>query len=220
MPKIKFITTASDLNRCGELIRSLKRFEWDFHVERHEWTGFGSKLIACREALEKLPSDYTHFIYGDSYDSFVLGAPGELYGKVQDWESIIHSAEKANYPHPEKVYPETGVSHAWKYLNGGGFFAPVTLWKQYFDAMPCPRELNDQVYQTDRYLINNPGCIKLERDCDIFQCYSFIDEGTPNGNDGDFAYANGRLLNMVTHTRPLLIHGNGKTPLDRIYNLI
>lgn len=218
MPKIKFLTTASDPSRCFQLERSLKRFDYDYHIEMHHWTGFGSKLLAARRALDELlKQGYTHFIYGDSYDSFVLGPMSEIYGKVQDWGSIIHSVEKANYPHPNKVYPDVGISHSWRYVNGGGFFAPIEKYIRAFDACPCPADLNDQVYQVDMYL---QGLSTLERDCSIFQCYSFIDEGTPGGNDGDFAYANGRLFNMVTRTAPVLIHGNGKTDMSRIYNLI
>jgi len=218
MPKIKFLTTASDINRCSQLIRSLKRFDYDYHIQLHPWAGFGSKLLATRDALPKLLSEgYTHFIYGDSYDSFILGPMSEVYGKIQDWDSIIHSTEKANYPHPHKVYPDVGISHPWKYVNGGGFFAPIELYMKTFDEMPCPATLNDQEYQVDMYL---RGKSTLEKNCEVFQTYSFIDEGTPGGNDGDFAYVNGRLVNMVTHTMPILIHGNGKTPMDRIYNLI
>lgn len=218
MPKIKFLTTASDINRCSQLVRSLNRFEYDYHIELHTWTGFGSKLIAARRALDKLENEgYTHFLYGDSYDSFVLGPMSEVYGKVADWESLIHSTEKANYPHPDKVYPDAGISHAWKYVNGGGFFAPIDRYKKLFDSCPCPADLNDQIYQVDQYL---SGQSKLEIAPDIFQTYSFIDEGTPGGNDGDFAYANGRLMNMVCKTTPTLIHGNGHTDMTRIYNLI
>lgn len=221
MPKIKFLTTASDLGRCAQLERSLKRFDYDYKIVQHGWSGFGSKLIATRNALDALKAEgYTHFLYGDSYDSFVLGPMSEVYGKVKRWDAIIHSTEKANYPHPSKVYPEVGIDHAWRYLNGGGFFAPIDLYIQMFDSNPCPPQLNDQEYQVDAYLNDKTGLDTLELVPEIFQTYSFINEGTPGGNDGDFAYVNGRLINMVCNTTPILIHGNGKTPLDRIYNLI
>lgn len=213
--KIKFLTTATDLSRTTQLKRSLDYYDWDYKIVQHTWTGFGSKLIAARNALPALKDEgYTHFIYGDSYDSFVLGPMQELHLKVPDWNKQIHSTEKANFPHPNKMYPPSAVPHSWRFLNGGGFFAPIDLYMQIFDSNPCPAQQNDQEYQVDMFLNQKGNDIQLEKGCDIFQCYSFIDE------DNDFKYGDTTLFNNITGTFPLLIHGNGHTPMDRIYNLI
>lgn len=225
MPKIKFLTTASNVGKCAQLKRSLEYFEYDYKIALHAWEGFGSKLIATRTALNELRKQgYSHFVYGDSYDSFVLGPMSEISGKILDFETILHSAEKANYPHPDKVYPEVGCVKPWQYLNGGGFLAPVDLWIELFDKRPCPPQLNDQVYQVDGYLANQAsGKETLEKDCSIFQTYSFINEANADG-PGDFQYIpgkfNGRLYNTVTKTFPVVIHGNGHTDMSRIYSLI
>lgn len=217
--KIKFLTTATDLSRTTQLVRSLKYFGYDYQIVQHAWTGFGSKLVAARNALTQLFNDgYTHFVYADSYDSFVLGAVSDIVHKYKDTSSIVHGCEKANYPHSEFVYPEPLNSNPWKYLNGGNFIAPIELYLKIFDECPIPDwHTNDQVYQRDQYVkYAKTGEIKLEKEPSIFQCYSFIDE------TNDYAYlpSVSKLFNKVTSTFPTIIHGNGKTDMTRIYNLI
>jgi hypothetical protein len=61
--------------------------------------------------------------------------------------------------------------------------------------------------------LNNPDDKVLDYNCEVFQAYSFI-------ADDDFAYNNNRLENLKTKSTPIFIHGNGKTNMDNILNLL
>jgi hypothetical protein len=53
----------------------------------------------------------------------------------------------------------------------------------------------------------------LDDGCILFQCYSHI-------ADDDFEYDYGRLKNLKTKTFPIFIHGNGRTDMSKIKELL
>lgn len=198
------ITTTSDKSKCGNLIKSLEKFGYDYHIIEHNWYGFLSKLHETYKYLKT--SNHTHFLYTDAWDTVALGP--EL--KIPD--GLLFSAERACYPHPEKasLYPE--VSSPWKYVNGGGFCGEVAAFIKLYELHKPESELNDQVWLTDMYL-KGYDWIKLDTNCEIFQTVAFCPES-------DFEVEEGRIKNTVTGTKPLFFHGNGHTPINWIYDLL
>ncbi len=71
---------------------------------------------------------------------------------------------------------------------------------------------DDQWYFSMQYLFGR-WPINLDNNCDVFQCYSFIE-------DGDYTVAEKRVLNNKTGTMPLFFHGNGKTDMTKINELL
>jgi procollagen-lysine,2-oxoglutarate 5-dioxygenase len=207
--RIKLITTASDISKTGKLVESLQRHNWPYHVIQHEWKGFGSKIIETYNYLKT--SDVTHFFYADSYDSYVIGTMGEALSKIKDFSKMLWSSEKACYPHPQlaSMYPES--TSEWKYLNGGGWFASKESFiKMVEDEMPSYLTV-DQVYFTNQLLTKKS--MSLDYSCDIFQTIAFCDL------DKEFEFERGRMYNKQTKSWPIIIHGNGHTPMERIYDI-
>lgn len=206
--KIKLITTASDWSKTLKLQESLERHGWDFHIILHDWRGFGDKILKTYEYLKE--SDVTHFFYSDSYDTYVLAPMEEAISKLRG-RDMLWSSEKACYPHAQlaEMYPEN--PSPWKYLNGGGWFASKEAFMRMVeDDMPSHLTV-DQVYFTNQLLTKKN--ITLDYDCEIFQTIAFCDF------DKEFEVIRGRVYNKFTKQYPIFFHGNGHTPLNRIYEL-
>jgi hypothetical protein len=217
---LKLITTASDPSHPGwlQFKRSLDHFGWDYHLILHEYTGFNSKIVAFYNYLKDHP-EITHFIYADSYDSFALSTQKEVEDKFTNWDGLTYSVEKACWPYEDWAieYPESPYPH--KYVNGGGFMGSVASFIKMYESNPImtSEAINDQVWAADIYLRRNDGSLRLDRECNIFQTIG-------HSGDGDFAILNfdnqKRILNTFTMTCPCIIHGNGHTPMDWIYDLL
>ena len=219
--KIKTITTASNEARCHQLKRSLNYFDYDYHIIIHPWQGFLGKLHETYTYLKHLEG-YTHFLYTDAWDTFALQPPMVMYERMPD--GFMLSAERACYPHPEKatLYPDN--LSPWKYVNGGGWCGEISAFLAIYEANPPKKELNDQVWLTDRYLASctppsplgegrGEGLIKLDYTCTIFQTIAFCPES-------DFKTEGHEITNTFHNTRPIFFHGNGHTPMPHIYKLL
>lgn len=217
--KLKLITTASDPNHPGwlQFKRSLDHFGWDYHLIVHEYTNYNDKIIALQNYLKAC--ELTHFIYADSYDSFVLAPLKEVEDKYNQVASLMYGLEKACWPHGEKAdkFPEGPYPH--KYVNGGGFVGPVESFLDLLIARPIHEAMNDQVWAQDNYIKHSPytNKIVLDRDCSIFQTMAHTD---PSEFDILLIDGENRLLNRHTKTLPVIFHGNGHTNIDWVYNLL
>jgi hypothetical protein len=212
--KVKLITTASDTNHPGFLMlkKSLDKFGWDYEVLNTTYTAFGTKMVNAYQYAKQ--TDCTHLFIVDGYDVVVLGTMEEVLSKIPDKECILFNSEKAAWPYEQwgMLYPS--VFSEWKYLNGGACFVEVNRFIKLFEASGITHESNDQVnlarlYITEREKHN----MKLDNGCKCFQSYAFISED-------DYDYQDGRLLNYKTATTPVIIHGNGKTNMDKVYDLL
>jgi len=219
--RIKVVTTASDPNHPGlkQFERSLKFFNVPYHIIIHEWKGFGSKMIETYNYLKRNPDKLTHFVYADTYDSFVLGSMYDICDQIKDWDAILFQAEKACYPKPELQPKYPTHSSQWKYLNGGGWVAPVDDFLRMVENDFPALDVNDQAWSTDQFLkYHDTGAIKLDYKCSIFQSIAFEHE-----TDFTYLWQNdkyGNLINLETKSFPIIFHGNGHTPMEKIYALL
>jgi len=207
--KCKLITTCSDITKTELLQQSLKKHGWDYHIITHDWRGFGDKILKVYEYLVANP-DITHFFYSDAYDTLAVNKMEYALSKVEHKDLILMSAERACYPHPEKeaLYPKH--DSPWHFVNGGGWFANSQCFIEAVEANPLTVEVNDQVWFTDLFL-KYPQYVKLDYNCEVFQTIAFCPET-------DFELTD-KVLNTVSKSTPVFIHGNGHTPLDRFLPL-
>jgi hypothetical protein len=207
---LKVFTTTSDRSKCSQLERSLKHFNYDYHIVEHEWKGFLDKIHQAYKYLKGLEG-YSHFLYTDAWDTFALGK----IDKVPD--GLTFSAERACYPHPEKevLYPKH--DSPWHFVNGGGWCGEIKAFIEMYECCPPIDELNDQVYLTDRFLA---GWAKLDYNCEIFQTIAFCPESDFRRGKLFVDIEGFELWNTVTKTRPCFWHGNGHTPMQHIYDLL
>jgi len=207
--KLKLITTASDRSKCAELERSLKHFGYDYHIIEHEWSGFLNKIHYTYQYLKTLEG-YTHFVYTDAWDTFALRPQSE----IPLCDGLLFSAERACYPHPEKEYLYPLSESPFHFVNGGGWMGEISAFIKMYELCKPTNEINDQVYLTDQFLKHfRDGWIKLDYECNVFQTLAFCP-------DDNFKIEEGKLINTITKSTPILWHGNGHTPIDWVYKLL
>lgn len=210
---MKLITVASHLEVKGldDLVRSAQKFGWDIEVIHVPWRGFGTKLIETYNYFKQNP-DVKELIFVDAYDVLILSTPKEVIEKIQDRSKMLVSVEKACYPDSDLAskYPET--KYEWKYVNSGTYYAPREVFMELFEKDKPEYATDDQRWMTKRFLENRDK-INLDYDCEVFQCYSFI-------ADDDFAYYDQRVFNLKTVSMPIFLHGNGKTNMDKVLELL
>lgn len=209
--RIKVITTTSDLSKCYQLRRSLIHRGHDFHFIVHEWTGFLGKIHETYKYLKALEG-YTHFLYTDAWDTFAMAGPEDLADKMPD--GLLISAERACYPYPELADKYPAHESPWHFVNGGGWCGEIAAFIRLYEDQPPTVEMNDQVWLTNQFLkLYGEGWISLDYGCRMFQTLGFCPES-------DFEAAGGRIYNAVNQTYPSFVHGNGHTPMDKIYDIL
>jgi hypothetical protein len=209
------ITVSNDINNPGlqRLVDSTKKFKWDIVVINTPWRGFGTKLIETYNYLKANPA-LESFVFADAHDVVALSDPDEFNSILGPFEDkIITSCEKACWPEEELKWTYPASDSEWKYVNSGTYYAPSSLFIKIFESSPPEYHNDDQLWLTNRYLRQDGDDIQLDCWCYLFQCYSHI-------HDGDFSYENNRLQNLKTLRQPIFIHGNGRTDMALIDNLL
>jgi hypothetical protein len=212
--RVKLIATATDLSHQGlqMLKKSLDLFGWDYEILTGKYLAYGSKMVNAYNYAKQ--TDCTHLFIVDGYDIVVLGTMGEALQKVGHLDCILFNSEKGCWPYPEWAERYPAVNSDWKYLNGGACFVKTDLFVRMFEGNPIDHKDNDQVNLADIYLNNRDRYnMRLDTGCEAFQSIAFE-------RPGDFKYEGNRLINSKLNTLPVIIHGNGKTDMSRIYALI
>jgi len=187
------------------------------------FTGHGDTLRYDYEALLELKNSYSHVIYADGADSLFLKA-----FEVPD--VIIYSTEKAVWPptpamnqawlnYYKQIYQPINNGHTspWKFLNGGGWCGPIPLLIEFFERYGLNKyrgDINGQGEQAFAFLkaTSDNFPIFLDTQCNIFQTTGFE-------YPGDFQYDENGFKNLITGTEPCILHGNGRTLMDKFYKL-
>jgi hypothetical protein len=178
------------------------------------WFGWPSKLIGVIGLIRDLDPSYTHVMISDGADVVVL-APPEVV--MERWASFGHPWVFNAEPHiwsPGSFTPEqypTSQQYIYRYLNAGvsiGERAHVYEWFRRWtnDFTEDPQCIKgDQDWYAERFIRHYPEAIRLDHNCELFQCMC--------GSDGLCAIAPGHLYNRETDTDPLVIHFNGGTDI-------
>ena len=164
-----------------------------------------NKLKDLTRFLRHCRGHHTHLLYTDAYDSLVLGPLSSILRRFQEADTpLLMSAERTCFPGgpgrgPED-YPEAPTPY--RYLNAGGFIGRIDYLLDVLDQLgvdKVPDFGSDQAWWTDVYLGGRIE-MKLDHRCRVFQCL--------HASRGDLVLDNG-IINRVTGTRPLVLHGNG-----------
>jgi len=211
------ITVTNNPNHPGveRLTKSAEKFGWELYIVDAQWKGFGTKLIETYSFLINNPQ-IESFVFVDAHDVVVLGTPEEFNSNLElhtSPSSIVVSCEKACWPVAElaEAYPSRDVGE-WKYINSGLYYSNRNSFINLFESRPPIYEDDDQEWFTRSYLRNDYHIIR-DFNCILFQSYSHI-------SDDDFDYRDGRLINLKTNTAPVFIHGNGRTDMTLIDQLL
>ena len=214
--KIKVLTHASNQNEPGfqRWRQSMEHFKYDFTVlfdENFGWAKVYDTLY--KWCISDEAKEYTHILYTDSYDVVVVAGMSEVLEKYKDHTKAVFSTEKQCFPNigQEKYFTE--IQGEWKYINAGGSLFPIDVFIDFF--VYCPMgTTNVQEWCINNYGVNNQnGLLTLDNNCQIFQTIAFA-------YDKELIQIEDRLLNTVTGSLPIFLHGNGRTDMTLPNNIL
>lgn len=175
---------------------------YEFH---NRWRGnYANKLRTAFQASKEL-TDYTHILFLDAFDIVVLAGVEQIMKRFEKFNHpwVCNSEPNiwpAGYAHSFKAEDYPPCDSRWPFLNSGAYLAEREYLKECFERWEIPNRTDDQWYLTEKYL-HRPGCIKLDTNCELFQCLI--------GGWWAFESSPGRLHNNQTGTDPLILHHNG-----------
>jgi len=198
--RFEFLKSSADF--CGLEIN---------YITQSAWNGFYDKVQFTYNAIKNLPdTDIVCFV--DGFDVCAVGGLDEIVSKFKTYEcDMLFGAELNCWP-GEYIhrYPNQGIKNSYKYLNSGGFIGykkavmDLYTWKSLDEiAHICKTCGGDQGYFIEYFLANfGKKNMKLDSNVEIFQNMFSLDWN-------EIYIVNGRLVNMVTNTKPCFLHFNG-----------
>lgn len=193
---------------------------------------FGEQYRVIKTFVDEYKGDATHILYTDMFDSIALAPPSEVISKFKDLDcKMLIGVEKACFPNDERDkyhrienYPESPT--AWKYINGGGCIFEIEYFKELCNQHPFNNErMMDPDWLAELYL-SHPDQIKLDYQCEIFQCLAHSNQDEWERVNPIFAKGTmyehtvfDRIKNKATETYPIFFHGNGRTDMQWVYDV-
>lgn len=165
---------------------------------------YESKINELGVTINNLRNDFTHVLYTDFADSFFLSGLDEIIGKYQMFNSpLVVSGEQGIYP-----FPELDVlfdrSTTYPFMNPGNFIGEIPYVLDTLSALKTYSwvQNNDQAHWM---LGLKDGRIKVTVDTEarIFQAMAGLEWWDT------FEIEDGRVKNIVTGTKPCVVHFNG-----------
>lgn len=219
--KLIVLSTSNNLidGQHKPLEDSLTKHGYDYDLFLYGFI-FGEQYRVIRTWVDQYKGDATHCLYTDCWDTLALGPPTEVISKFKALDcKILIGVEKACFPNDERDkyhrienYPESPT--AWKYINGGGCIFDIEYFKELCNQHPFSNErMMDPDWLAELYL-SHPDQIKLDYQCSIFQCLAHS-----NPEDEWVKDIDNRIQNVTTKTKPIFIHGNGRTDMQWVRNI-
>lgn len=220
------------------MVNSFERFGYELAILNAEFP-YGRIYNNLVQLYRRAATGHETFIYSDGGDTFCqrpFTVPSD---------KLIWSTEKQCFPYPEmaKEYPKTRIKTDWKYLNNGGYCGSLELMIEFVDKYigKLPMQANCQLETMQAFIKAKKDGFPIELDyrCELFQTIAFDpqkpakgeainkasysihmdNKGKPKYTGTDFQIKKGLVINKMTKKTPAILHGNGRTPMQWIYNL-
>ena len=189
--------------------------------------GGGHKVVLFKEYLDKFEDDDDRLlVFSDCYDAVISCSPHEIISKYREIQKatncdVLFSAEALIWPDAtlDSRFPKQKTPY--KYLNSGGFMGSIKSLKKLTKSIVNSSD-DDQLYYQLEYLNSVEGKhelnIRLDAEAHIFQTLS------SHFYHINIDYNKSKVVNDLTNSRPMIIHGNGgpdsKMFLNKLCNYI
>ena len=165
-------------------------------------SGLGWKITLVQRELETYPENHI-ILFTDCYDVMLIAPPRELLHKYMEMQHpVVFSTESNCWPDEARAADYPPHDTPFRFLNSGGYIARAGHLREMLKSLNVSAHDDDQRVFTNIYL-EKPGSIKLDHECQIFQ--SLLEPG----DRLRWAPKPLRLQNVLTGTRPCVLHGNG-----------
>jgi len=175
-----------------------------------EFGGMTSKVHLLYRALVALAGSLKTVMFLDGFDTLVTAPASAILRTFRDFgRPLIFSAERNCFPEPDRSERYPPVPTPYRFLNSGTFIgnARYLLWLlARWDAAAWPADASDQLLLTDAFLANT-SALALDYECRLFQCM--------HSAEGDVEVDENGFRNLVTGTRPLIVHANGSSDMSK-----
>ncbi|XP_078044009.1 procollagen lysyl hydroxylase isoform X5 [Augochlora pura] len=177
--------------------------------------GGGYKINLLKKALEDYKGDKKKIIiFTDSYDVIFLGGLAKIVEKFKNMNArILFSAEGSCWPDKSLASKYPIATQGKRFLNSGGFIGYFSDIYDILHYAAIEDTDDDQLFFTKVYLdekLREKHNIKLDHKSDIFHSlYAAV-------ADVELKFEGGKasLINSVYNTKPLILHGNGRSKLS------
>lgn len=201
--------------------------EMGYEVAVNKAQGNGNVLRALYECYKRATTGHDLFVYSDGADTFIQKKFTKADEKYLE-DKIVYSAESNCYPDPTliKQYPKeyTSLKTRWQFLNGGNYGGNIDLMIQFIEKYGLNKLAANANGQHEQHLAflkakNDGFPIELDVECRFFQSTAF--DGMNEGRPEDSAFEimkSGKIKNKLTKTTPNILHGNGRSPMEWIWD--
>ena len=223
--------------KTKEMVSSFERHGYEVAVNtaKFPYGNIFKELVKC---YERAATGHETFVYSDGGDTYCqrsFDIPNDR---------LIWSTEKHCFPHPEiaEQYPNPRVKTQWKYLNNGNYGGSLELMLEFVNRYGLRDMPNNATCQHETMLAflkakKDKFPIYLDYKCEYFQTIAFdspdpksptpqdecypthVVNGKPKYTGTDFKIVDGLVVNKMTKKTPAILHGNGTTPMEWIYEL-
>lgn len=174
--------------------------------------GGGHKVVLFKKYLDQFDDDDERLIlFSDCYDAVVSGSPDQVLSKFNNIREntgcdVMFSAEALLWPDESIADQFPDVGTPYKYLNSGGFIGSIKSLKK-LTVQSIESSDDDQYYYQMEYLKSWRG----ESDLNIIlDDFAYIFQTLSSHFDQiKIDYDQSKVINELTDSRPLIIHGNG-----------
>lgn len=221
-----------------QMVNSFERFGYELAITKADFP-YGRIFNNLVQCYKRAATGHETFLYSDGGDTYCqkpFTVPSDR---------LVWSTEKHCYPKKElaEQYPKTRIKTDWKYLNNGGYCGNMEILLEFINKYigKLPMDANCQHETMVAFLkAKKDGFpIYLDYKCEIFQTLAFdpakpekggkIDKasysihrdkkGNPKYMGTDFEIKDGLVVNKMTKKTPSILHGNGTTPMEWVYEL-
>jgi GR25 family glycosyltransferase involved in LPS biosynthesis len=174
--------------------------------------GGGHKVVLLKQYLERFDDDDERLIlFSDCYDAVVSGSPDQVLSQFKYIQEntgcdVMFSSEALLWPDESIAdqFPVRGTPY--RYLNSGGFIGSIKSLKK-LTKQSIKSSDDDQYYYQMEYLKSCRGESELNI---ILDDFAFIFQTLSSHFDQiKIDHEQSKVVNELTNSRPLIIHGNG-----------
>ena len=192
-----------------------------------KWIGFGSKTVEIRDYLRRLPNDEV-VISVDPFDVLFLCGLNEIEEKFRHTLAPFLCGALRLGPFLRWVYGRefnrSGVQvphnpSGYDYLNSGTWISTAGYARWLIDRLEHefgmgPADM-DQEILTGIYG-SDPSVVEIDWRCEIFHNLLFRNLITRSPDLKDLEFVGGRIRNLVTGSRPCILHASGNAKMEGI----
>jgi len=210
---IALLSFASDPNHSMlSLLRASSPYPLEVLGQNKKWRFHRDKLEAVKQYLSRKNLRHSNKIimFVDGYDTFFAPGNQDIVRKFKAFHKpIVISAEKGCWPFHtpacinKALYPKSPTP--FRYLNSGTYIGYASaIYAMLKDVLQEHPQQRDDQYMLHDYFINHPEQVALDYHQEIFGLLYETSLHDYHYND-----ETGFMSNLITHSTPVVFHGNG-----------